>query len=263
MSWFLKVLFAAAGATLMATRPVAAAELRVSFAELAGVVQKIVGDGKIYLNNAPGGLLQLVGTSSSVTLGNQLLPVPVPVKSFQILGSSYAYYISDVTSTAIRVTPVSGALRLTVEFESEGPELVGGCISGGCGLADVLPDIEWGRPQVHIDLFPVRFNGSVSLQVRSVEIAGSLEPVCRSSSGVIAQSTCQIARPAAQRTIQTVRKDLNAILKERVNDPSIQQSLADSLKRYLVLGPAGEVAITNVSVDAKGVVVAFQFGNGG
>jgi hypothetical protein len=260
---FFKALLAIFGATLVAICPVAAAELRVSFAELASVVQKVVGDGKIYLNNAPGGLLQLVGTSSSVTLGNQLLPVPVPVKSFQILGSSYAYYINDVTSTAIRVSPVSGALRLTVEFESEGPELVGGCISGGCGLAGVLPDIEWGRPQVHIDLFPVRFNGSVSLQVRSVEIGGSLEPVCRSSSGVIAQSTCQIARPAAQRTIQTVRKDLNAILKERVNDPSIQQSLADSLKRYLVLGPAGEVAITNVSVDSKGVVVAFQFGAGG
>ena len=64
--------------------------------------------------------------------------------------------------------------------------------------------------------------------------------------------------PSARRKIQTLQGEINGVLKSRVNDPGMQAGLAGSLKKYLVLGPAGEVQISSLAVDAKGIVVSFK-----
>ncbi len=47
------------------------------------------------------------------------------------------------------------------------------------------------------------------------------------------------------------------MLKDKVNDPQIQAGVATNIKKHLALGSAGEITITNVVTDAKGVTITF------
>ena len=238
-----------------------AADLKISFAELTRLLQTIAGGAKIYLNTVPGGLF--ANQSYVQITSTQQYPVAVPVKSFDILGSKYGYFVSDVASTSVKVAPVPSALRLTVSFESDGPEAIAICISGSCQLADVLPDIQWDNATVNIDFVPIRFNGSISLEVKSVSTGGTARAVCKSSADFLARQACNLGLPYANRSISQLRAELPGIIKAAANQQAIQQQLADGLKRYLTLGTAGEVAISNVSIDPKTLTVNFQFNQAG
>ena len=63
----------------------------------------------------------------------------------------------------------------------------------------------------------------------------------------------------AKRTIANLKPDIAAKLKAKVNDPATQAAVAEGLKPYLAVGPAGAIAITDVRNDAKSVIVVFQF----
>jgi len=252
--------FAAAVVAWLATSAVAqAAELRLSFAELATVAQKVVGDAKIYLNNKPGGFLGLA-PQSSVTLAGKQSPLPLPASTFPILDSRYAYYVADISSAAVRVSAETGVLRITVAFESDGPELVGACVSGPCRLANAMPQVEWTDPTVTVDLVPVLVAGSVSLEVKSARLGGVLAPVCRNESGVISTSLCNLSLPFARSTIQRLRKEVDATLKAKINEPAMQTTIANGFKPYLSVGSLGSIEIQKVTSDARGVTILFRIG---
>ena len=241
--------------------PVAAADLKITFAELTRLLQSIAGNTKIYLNNVPGGLF---ANQSFVQISaTQQYPVTIPVKSFDILGSKYGYFVSDVASTSVSIAPIQGALRLTVNFESAGPEAIATCISGSCNLADALPDIQWDNATVNIDFVPIRFNGSISLEVKNVTTGGSARAVCKSNADFLAREACYLGLPFANRSIGQLRGELPNILKAAANQQAIQQQLAEGLKRYLTLGQAGEVAISDISIDPKTLTVNFKFNQAG
>ena len=243
------------------TQPATAADLRITFTELTRLLQSIAGGTRIYLNNVPGGMF---ANQSFVQIApTQQYPVTVPVKSFDILGSKYGYFVSDVGSVSVKISPVSGALRLTVSFESDGPEAVAGCISGSCSLTDVLPDIQWDNAVVNIDFVPIRFNGSISLEVKSVTTGGNARGVCKAGAEFFAREACTLGLPLANRSINQMRAELPAILKAAANQQPIQQQLAEGLKRYLSLGQAGEVAISDISIDPKTLTVNFKFNQAG
>lgn len=254
-------LAAIAALCLASVRPAAAADLRVTFAELTRLIQTIAGGAKVYLNNTP----ELTAQGSYAQIAaTQSYPLAIPVKSFTILGGTYGYFVKDVTSTSVRVVPVTGALRLAMTFESAGPEAVALCLSGNCNLENALPDIEWDNATVNVDFIPIRFGDSISLEVKSVTLGGTPRAVCRSSAGFVSGSACALGRGYANRTIAGLKNDLPKILKEQVNQKGIQQQFADGLKRYLSLGQAGEVMVGSISVDPKSMTVNFRLpgGNG-
>lgn len=236
--------------------PAGAAELRVSFAELAGVVQAVLGDAKVHLHNKSGGLLNLT-SGSYVQLAGQQIAVPLAPKSFEVLGSTYAYYVDDVNTTSVKVSAVPSALRLTLTFESKGDELTAGCIQGGCSLADALPVINWQNGSVSVDLVPVRYGASLALMAKSVTIGGDIKPSCASSGGFFSEGACDLALGWAERAIAKLRPDIVNTLKDKINDPQIQASIAENVKKHLTLGPAGAITITNVATDSKGVTITF------
>ena len=244
-----------------AAAPVPAADLSISFAELTRLLQSIAGATRIYLNNVPGGMFP--NQSYVQITSTQQYPIAIPVKSFDVLGSKYGYFVSDVTSTTVKIAPVASALRLTVAFESDGPEAVAACISGSCDLKDALPDIQWDNATVSIDFVPIRFNGSISLEVRSVTTGGTAKGVCKTSAQFFSREACYLGLPFANRSIGQMRAELPAILKAAANQPAIQQQLAEGLKRYLTLGQAGEVAIGDISIDPKTLTVNFKFNQAG
>jgi hypothetical protein len=240
--------------------PAQPADLRVTFAELTRLIQTIAGGAKVYLNNTP----ELLATASYAQITpTQQYPIPIPVKSFTILGSTYSYFVSDVSSTSVRVVPVTGALRLAMTFESEGPEAVVRCLSGSCSLENALPDIQWDNATVNVDFVPIRFGDSISLQVKSVSLGGNAVAVCKVTAGVVSGTACRLGRPFANRTITGLKNDLPKILKDQINQPGLQQQFAEGLKRYLSLGQAGEVMVSSISVEPRSMTVNFRLPGGG
>ena len=241
--------------------PVEAADLRISFAELTKLLQSIAGSTRIYLNNTPGNLF---ANQSFIQVGaTQQYPVPIPVKSFDILGSKYGYFVSDVSSTTVKLIPINGALRIVVSFESAGPEATAVCIQGACRLADVLPDIQWDNAVANIDFVPIRLNGSVSFEVKAVTVGGTPKAVCKGNADFLERQACSLGLPFANRSIKQLKNDLPGLLRSAANQQGIQQQLADGFKRYLTLGPAGEVAINNISIDPNTLTVSFKFNTTG
>lgn len=234
-----------------------AADLKISFAELTRLLQSIASSTRIYLNNTTGSLF---ANQSFIQVGTtQQYPVPIPAKSFDVLGSRYVYYVSDVSSTTVKLTPINGALRITVNFESDGPEATAMCIAGGCGLANVLPDIQWDNAFANIDFVPIRLNGSISFEVKAVAVGGTPRAVCKASAEFLARQACSVGLPFANRSINHLKTELPGQLRNAANQPGIQQQLADAFKRYLTLGPAGEVAINNIAIDPNTLTVSFKF----
>lgn len=239
--------------------PAGAADLRISFAELTKLIEGMAAQSKIYLNTVPG----LFTTGSYVSVAGQQKPLPIQAQTFNILTSTYTYYINDVTSGSVSITPISSGLRLTVTFPKDGAVLTGACLSGNCTFKDALPDIVWPGAMALIDFVPVQANGSVSLKVTNVQLLGAPRAVCRSSAGVISESACAISRPWANRTIQTTKAQIAQTIKDEINKPEIQQQLADGLKQYLSLGPAGAIAINNLTIEPKSMTIKFMFATGG
>ncbi len=237
--------------------PVRAAELRIPYSELAGIVQAVLGDAKLHLNNKPGGLLTL-SSGSYFDLAGKQFPVPLQAKSFNVLGSSYAYYVDDLNSQSITVAAIEHAVRLTLNFESKATAMTAGCVSGDCALTDAMPQIGWRDGAVMIDVTPVQFGTSLTLQVKRVSIGGPLTPRCLGSNNVIATSACRLALSWANKTIAKLKPEIAAKMTEKVNDPETQAKVADGLKKYLTIGSAGELAVTSVRSDSTSVTIAFQ-----
>ena len=234
-----------------------AAELKISFAELAAIIQTVIGDAKLHLHNKPGGLLDFTATSN-LTIAGQQIPITIPPKSFDLLGSTYAYYVDDLNSSSFKVSAVASALRLMVNFESKGADLVGGCVSGECGLANGLPKIIWTNGTVAIDVVPIRSGNRLTLQAKAVTIGGPMRASCDDVSGFFSFGTCEIALNYANRAITQTRPQIAAMLKDTVNGPEAQAKIANSLKKYLVLGPAGEISITDVTSAVTMVSIKFR-----
>ncbi len=235
-----------------------AAELRIDFRELATLAGTILAGAKIRLHNVPGGVLDF-SAGSSVTIGGAERPIPVPVRSFETAGARYAFLMNDINSRAIKVSAVAGAVRLSIEFEDEGPELVGRCLSGICPPDGTLPNIEWQKPSVAIDLIPVKIGDSLSLKAKHMQVMGTLEPRCLASAGFFASSLCRAVLPQVKRTISRLRGDLDKGLVDQVNAATIQDKIAQSLKSYLAVGPAGDVHISKIAVDSEGKAVVVSF----
>lgn len=250
-------LAAAVLASASALWPAGAADLRITFAELTRLLQGIASGTRIYLNNVPGGLFS---SQSYVRVSNtQEYPIPIPARTFRILGSTYGYYVSDVGSSTVKLIPINGALRLVINFESDGPEAMAMCVSGGCALADILPDVQWDNAVANIDFVPVRFNGSIAFEVKAVSVGGTARAVCKGTADFLERQACSLGLPFANRTIKQLKTDLPRLLREAVNQPGIQQQLAEGLKRFLVLGPGGEIAINNITIDPNSMTVSFRF----
>jgi hypothetical protein len=229
-----------------------AAQLRITFEELTRLVQTIAAETQIYLNSVPG----LFAASSSIKIGSQSYPLPPLEKTFLKGGSTYAYYVRDMTSMSVNVAPANRALRLTARFKTDGPVAVAGCASGQCALLDFMPDIYWAAPVVSMEVVPVRFNGGISLKVTKVSIAGAPQTKCRTSSNII---SCNIGLAFARRSIAALRTELPAAIKTALGDEGVQQKLADGLMAYLTVGSTGAVAINEVTIAPSSMTVNFRF----
>jgi hypothetical protein len=241
----------------MAAVPANAADLRIEFKEMAAIAQQALGGATLRLHNAPATGLIDFSQGSYVAIGSTQVPISIPARTFPIAGGNYAYYLNDINSTGVSFEPVAGAVRLTLRFESENPELVGRCRSGICAPLNALPRIEWTDASVAIDLAPVGVGDSVSLEAKAVKVGGTFAPACSPSAALISGEICRAVLAKARQAIAKFRGDLDGMLREQVNKPEIQAKIAGELKKRLVLGPAGELRIRSVGVGDSSVTISF------
>lgn len=243
-------------AVLCATGPASAAELKISLAELARILTVTLGEPALRLHNVPGGAINFT-PGSSLKLGSTTIPIPVPARTFDVAGTTYAYYVNEINSTSIKVSAVPSALRFTVKFSTNGPALIGKCVTGFCLSDGILPEIQWSKPSVTFDLTPVYINGNLSLDLKRVDIGGTFTPDCNAAGGIFSGGICDLALPKARAAARTLKSDLDKTLKDQVNAPDIQTKLASGLRSYLKFGPVGEARFSKVQVDADYVTLTF------
>jgi hypothetical protein len=241
----------------LAAGPAGAAELRIAFTELAAIAQQALGGATLRLHNAPASGLLDFSQGSYVAIGSTQVPLSIPVRTFPIAGGTYAYYVNDINSTGVTFEAAPGALRLTLRFESENPELIGRCRSGICAPVNALPRIEWSDATVSVDLVPVGVGESLSLEAKAVKIGGAFAPACSPSAALISGGICKSVLSKARQAIARLRGDLDGMLREQMNRPEIQAKIAGELKKRLVFGPAGELKIRSVGVTDSAVTISF------
>jgi len=243
-------------AAMTMVRPVAAADLKISLAELARILNATLKSPKVRLHNLPGGLLDLTPSSSFSLGGSTVALQGVEPRSFEIAGATYGYYINELNSQSVTISAVPSALRITIVFESELPEVVGRCISGLCVSAAALPELEWQAPSVTIDLTPVWVNGKLSLDAKRVDVGGSFVPQCPGG-GFFSGSVCRLVLPKAKGVAATLKTEVGKQLRDVINGPAAQTQIADGLRPFLRFGPVGEVRFSRVAVDAQNVTISF------
>ena len=247
----------AALACVLGANPASSAELRITLTELAGLVQAVMGSAKLHLNTKPGGFLS--GSSgSTLQIAGKETAIPLTPKSFNVLGSTYAYYVDNLNSESIKVSSVASAVRVTLTFPAKETVLSGACVSGDCGLTQALPKIVWKNAAVSIDAVPVRLGSSITMHVKSMNIGGVLSARCTPTGNIFTDGACKAGLSWANKTIAKLKPDVAEKVKEKVNDPKTQTDLANGLKKYLTIGQTGEIAITDVTSDAKAVTISFQ-----
>lgn len=259
-SWGLLRITVLGLATVLAVQRAAAAELRVELAELAQVVTRLLDGARLRLHNAPGDVPGVL-SGSSVTVAGDQIPVPVPVHTFDTAGARYAFYLTDVSSRAIGVAAAAGALRFRLEFEDEDAELRGVCLAGACPPAGSVPEIEWLRPAVTVDLAPVRLGEGLSLEAVRVGLEGELRPNCRAVggflSGAISAALCRLVLPQARQAVARLKAGLDEGLKQQLNAPAVQERLAAALQELLRAGGGGTLRVRSVGVDSGVLKVDF------
>ncbi len=236
-------------------RPAQSADLKMSLVELARILTATLNNPKVRLHNLPGGFLDIT-PGSSLGIGNQTVPLTVPVRTFDIAGGQYAFYVNELNSQSVTITAGPSVLRITVTFESEEPELLGRCLSGICAPNSSLPQIEWVAPSVTIDLTPVWVNGNLALDAKRVEVGGSFMPQCESG-GFFTGSLCRLVLPQARKVTNNLKTDLAAELKTLINGAQTQAQIASSLRPYLKFGPVGEVRFSKITVDSQNLTLSF------
>ena len=237
--------------------PSRAAEFKVSLAELAKILTVTIGDAKLRLHNVPGGMINLT-PGSSLTIGSTSVPVAVPARTFVVDGVTYAYYVNELNSGPITISAVPSAIRFTVPFTTNGPALVGKCVSGVFCFSDqILPEIQWSRAVVTIDLTPVYVNGNLSLDLKAVGIGGTFTPDCNAANGLLTGGACDFVLPKARTAASLLKSDLSKTLVDTVNAPDMQEKIAAGLRPYLKFGPVGSVSFSKVQVDSTNLTLTF------
>jgi hypothetical protein len=236
--------------------PVSAAELRISFAELARLVQLSLTGSQLRLHNVPPGIFDF-SPGSSLTIGGSQTPIAVPARTFVVAGTTYAYYLNNINSSSIRIAAVKGALRLSVVFETDKAELVGHCVTGFCISDQALPEVQWVGATVTVDVAPILVNGLLSFEFKTADVGGSFSPDCATANGLFVGSVCRAILPSARQALARLKGDVNTGLKTQLNAPETQAKLAAGLRERLKFGAAGELRVSKVAVESEAMTLTF------
>lgn len=221
-------------------------EHRVTASDLAAALHDALAGVQVHLHNHG----RLVGSSYHASNAASIKwpakdgpgkrdRFTLPDASRVVLGRRYGYYVNHVRAEGIFVAPQPDRLTATLLLRSNGPSLMGKCVTVArpetpCGIGGeaAMPAVEWRDARIDVDLVPIVYHGSLAFNVGEVTISGDIGVGAACSWPVVGMRLCS----ALNRALETTRKKIADEVRSSLNDPDVKKSVAAAVRDYLDKG---------------------------
>jgi hypothetical protein len=152
------------------------------------------------------------------------------------------YYVSDFNTNLVRTEPFSGAIKITVRFESRGVELKGRC-SAGCiaGSDSTAPDFQINNARVDVIFALAALDGCISYASPRGEFHANVD-----ASGIGEFFDGQVK--------STIKRMLEPAIASALNDLTIRRRVAAAVRPQLDRMGIGRVTAVRM-VGERDVVI--------
>lgn len=179
-----------------------------------------------------------------------------PYNVYRLFGRTHSYYIKDIKSSVIDVTAQDKSFYLSLDFELDGAELEGRCVTKVSRkkykeCSTYLPNVNFTEAKVLARLRPIAHKGSLSFYVSSAKIVGDVNiEYCNSwFLGFFCTEFVQIPDKT-----EKLKKQVASKLKTFVNSRRIRDQIANNIREKVLgnLATVSSIELTDDEIIVKG-----------
>ena len=179
-----------------------------------------------------------------------------PYNVYRLFGRTHSYYIKDIKSSVIDVTAQDKIFYLSLDFELDGAELEGRCVTKVIRkkykeCSTYLPNVNFTEAKVLARLRPIAHKGSLSFYVSSAKIIGDVNiEYCNSwFLGFFCTEFVQIPDKT-----EKLKKQVASKLKTFVNSRRMRDQIANNIRDKVLgnLATVSSIKLTDNEIIVKG-----------
>ena len=179
-----------------------------------------------------------------------------PYNVYRLFGRTHSYYIKDIKSSVIDVTAQDKSFYLSLDFELDGAELEGRCVTKVSRkkykeCSTYLPNVNFTEAKVLARLRPIAHKGSLSFYVSSAKIIGDVNiEYCNSwFLGFFCTEFVQIPDKT-----EKLKKQVASKLKTFVNYRRMRDQIANNIRDKVLgnLATVSSIKLTDNEIIVKG-----------
>lgn len=179
-----------------------------------------------------------------------------PYNVYRLFGRTHSYYIKDIKSSVIDVTAQDKSFYLSLDFELDGAELEGRCVTKVSRkkykeCSTYLPNVNFTEAKVLARLRPIAHKGSLSFYVSSAKIIGDVNiEYCNSwFLGFFCTEFVQIPDKT-----EKLKKQVASKLKTFVNSRRMRDQIANNIRDKVLgnLATVSSIKLTDNEIIVKG-----------
>ena len=179
-----------------------------------------------------------------------------PYNVYRLFGRTHSYYIKDIKSSVIDVTAQDKSFYLSLDFELDGAELEGRCVTKVSRkkykeCSTYLPNVNFTEAKVLARLRPIAHKGSLSFYVSSAKIVGDVNiEYCNSwFLGFFCTEFVQIPDKT-----EKLKKQVASKLKTFVNSRRMRDQIANNIREKVLgnLATVSSIELTDDEIIVKG-----------
>ena len=175
---------------------------------------------------------------------------------YRLFGRTHSYYLKDVKSSMINVTAQDKSFYLSLDFELDGAELEGRCVTKASRskyqeCSSYLPNVNFTQAKVVARLRPIAHKGSLSFYVSSAKIIGDVE-IEYCNSWFLGFFCTEFVR-IPDRT-EKLKKQVASKLKTFVNSRRMRGQIANNIRDKVLgnLATVSSIELTDDEIIVKG-----------
>lgn len=179
-----------------------------------------------------------------------------PYDVYKFFGRTHSYYVTDIKSSVIDVTAQDKSFYLSLDFELDGAELEGRCVTKVSRskyeeCTTYLPAVNFTEAKVVARLRPIAHKGSLSFYISSAKIVGDVTiEYCNSwFLGFFCTEFVKIPQRTDKLKLQIAQK-----LKVFVNSQGMRDQIANNIREKVLgnLATVSSIDLTDDEIIVKG-----------
>jgi hypothetical protein len=179
-----------------------------------------------------------------------------PYNVYKLFGRTHSYYVTDIKSSVIDVTAQDRSFYLSLDFELDGAELEGRCVTKVARKKykecnSFLPNVNFTQAKVLARLRPIAHKGSMSFYISSAKIVGDINiEYCNSwFLGFFCTEFVQIPDKT-----EKLKKQIASKLKVFVNSQRMRDQIANNIREKVLgnLATVSSIKLTDDEIIVKG-----------